>query len=145
MFSLKNFFLHPGTTIGGAILSAIQAVISAGAVALAQAGATPDWKPYVTAAASSLVPFIVGGLAPSLAQDFTMITSKLVPGFKPAVIGTTAGPMVTGEAIAQDPKQQILAQVEAALAQVAHEAMLAEAGKLQNFVPPAVMPPAPPA
>ena len=117
MLSLKNFFLHPTTTIGGAILGCIQAAIGA-VIVYAQSGAAPDMKAYAAVAVSAVMTFVTGGL---------------MSGPKPP----TDDPAKSEPAPPQDPKMQIIAQIEVALAEVAHRAMLAEAAKLQSFIPPA--------
>jgi len=121
MLSLKNFFAHPDTTIGGALLGALQAAVGAATSALTQTGGVIDWKPCASAAIAGATTFIVGGLMSSIRK-----TSPAAPA---AAAGQTIAP---GAGITLDPKQQIMDQIEAALTEVAHAAMAAEASKLSG-------------
>ena len=124
MLSLKNFFAYPDTTLGGALLGTLQAAVGAVTSALTQTGGVIDWKPCASAAIAGATTFIIGGLMSSMVSK------------TPTPAGDQKA--ATGVAI-QDPKQQIMDQIEAALTEVAHAAMAAEASKLSgvNIGPPA--------
>jgi hypothetical protein len=99
MLSFKNFFLHPLTTLGGALLGTLQAALGGAAAAFTQTGNVTDWKPYAAAGAAGAATFVVGGLLPDHAPVAAVpidpaTLAPVVPAPAPASLAATVAPLV---------------------------------------------------
>ena len=99
MLSFKNFFAHPLTTLGGALLGVLQASAIAAAHVFTATGNVTDPKPYMVAAGVGAATAVVGGLLPSSipAPAAVPLTAADLsgPAYAPApVVVTAAEPVV---------------------------------------------------
>lgn len=101
MLSFKNFFAHPLTTLGGALLGTLQAALGGAAASFAQTGNVTDWKPYAAAGATGAATFIFGGLlsdnTPAAAVPIDSVTLEpkvAAPAPAPTSLAETVAPLV---------------------------------------------------